>query len=276
MTTVALVYTLPPAALAADGRTDPCRRLSIRCGRPQAGRLGPAWPGTRRVPPIRHRAAPVLDRDHPPRRWSRGWAGSWPATSGASAAGSRCRRAQRATPLGGRCPRISSPWPSCAPPTSSVPSTRQRFTACGGWPGSIPTPPPSAASASLPTPRAHRYEPPLVVLVRPTHVATDSASSAAVSLTRFGYRVVVLGRNDPPARRTGTIGAARVLLNSATQPAARSGAPHRPAATAATRRGTAPTGRATRPVRLDARKRRASTSRYCSAGRNRTSPHLRH
>jgi glycosyltransferase involved in cell wall biosynthesis len=55
--------------------------------------------------------------------------------------------------------------------------------------------------------------PPLVVLVRPTPVATDSrVKRIAVSLTRLGYRVVVLGRNDPPARRTGTIGTAQVLM----------------------------------------------------------------
>jgi glycosyltransferase involved in cell wall biosynthesis len=56
-------------------------------------------------------------------------------------------------------------------------------------------------------------QPPLVVLVRPTHVATDSrVKRMAVSLTRLGYRVVVLGRNDPPARRIGTIGTGQVLM----------------------------------------------------------------
>jgi glycosyltransferase involved in cell wall biosynthesis len=108
-------------------------------------------------------------------------------------------------------------------------------------------------------------EPPLVVLVRPTHVSTDSrVKRMAVSLTRLGYRVVVLGRNDPPSRRTGKIGTAQVLL---VPPASRlRGPPPRTVRLSPRLRGME--RRANRAVqharqRLDARaKRRLDEGRY--------------
>jgi hypothetical protein len=76
MTTVALVYTLPPAALAADAVEQ------IRAAGYHVVVAGPKLVGWDRLArnadafrPIRHRAAPVpIDRDHPPQRWSREWA----------------------------------------------------------------------------------------------------------------------------------------------------------------------------------------------------------
>jgi hypothetical protein len=76
MTTVALVYTLPPAALAAEAAEQ------IRAAGYRVVVAGPKLVGWDRLArhadaftPIRHRAAPVpIDRDHPPRRWSREWA----------------------------------------------------------------------------------------------------------------------------------------------------------------------------------------------------------
>jgi glycosyltransferase involved in cell wall biosynthesis len=53
----------------------------------------------------------------------------------------------------------------------------------------------------------------LVVLVRPTDVATDSrAKKMAISIERLGHDVVVLGRSSTAARREGRIGGARVLV----------------------------------------------------------------
>jgi len=54
---------------------------------------------------------------------------------------------------------------------------------------------------------------PLVVLVRPTDVETDSrVKKMAVSLTRLGYEATVLGRSGTGRRRHGELGNARVLL----------------------------------------------------------------
>jgi hypothetical protein len=77
MTTVALIYTLPPPAWAADAAEQ------IRAAGYQVVVAGPRLIGWDRLArqadvyaPIRHRAAPVpVDRDNPPPRWSREW--SW-------------------------------------------------------------------------------------------------------------------------------------------------------------------------------------------------------
>jgi glycosyltransferase involved in cell wall biosynthesis len=54
---------------------------------------------------------------------------------------------------------------------------------------------------------------PLVVVVRPTDVETDSrAKKVAISLDRLGYDVVVLGRSGSGARQEGHVGGARVVL----------------------------------------------------------------
>lgn len=54
---------------------------------------------------------------------------------------------------------------------------------------------------------------PLVVLVRPTDVETDSrAKKLGISLARLGYDVVVLGRSGSGARREGHVGDAKVTL----------------------------------------------------------------
>jgi glycosyltransferase involved in cell wall biosynthesis len=54
---------------------------------------------------------------------------------------------------------------------------------------------------------------PLVVMVRPTDVETDSrAKKMGISLDRLGYEVVVLGRSGTGRRQDGTIGGARVTL----------------------------------------------------------------
>ncbi len=54
---------------------------------------------------------------------------------------------------------------------------------------------------------------PLVVLVRPTDVETDSrAKKIGISLDRIGYDVVVLGRSGSGKRQEGRIGGARVTL----------------------------------------------------------------
>ena len=60
---------------------------------------------------------------------------------------------------------------------------------------------------------------PLVVLVRPTDVETDSrAKKLGISLARIGYDVVVLGRSGTRRRREGRIGSARVTLLVPTSP----------------------------------------------------------
>ena len=60
---------------------------------------------------------------------------------------------------------------------------------------------------------------PLVVLVRPTDVETDSrAKKLGISLARIGYDVVVLGRSGTRTRREGRIGSARVTLLAPTSP----------------------------------------------------------
>jgi hypothetical protein len=77
MTTVGLVYTLPPPAWATDTAEQ------IRAAGYRVVVAGPKLVGWDRLArhadafaPIRHRAAPVpIDRDHPPQRWSREW--SW-------------------------------------------------------------------------------------------------------------------------------------------------------------------------------------------------------
>jgi hypothetical protein len=77
VTTVGLVYTLPPPAWAADAAQ------KIHTAGYHVVVAGPKVVGWDRLAqhadafaPIRHRAAPVLiDRNHPPRRWSRQW--SW-------------------------------------------------------------------------------------------------------------------------------------------------------------------------------------------------------
>jgi glycosyltransferase involved in cell wall biosynthesis len=54
---------------------------------------------------------------------------------------------------------------------------------------------------------------PLVVLVRPTDVETDSrVKKMAISLTRLGYDTIVLGRSGTGRRRQGRLADARVLL----------------------------------------------------------------
>lgn len=54
---------------------------------------------------------------------------------------------------------------------------------------------------------------PLVVLVRPTDVETDSrAKKIGISLDRIGYDVVILGRSGSGKRQEGRIGGARVTL----------------------------------------------------------------
>lgn len=54
---------------------------------------------------------------------------------------------------------------------------------------------------------------PLVVLVRPTDVDTDSrAKKLGISLARLGYDVVVLGRSGTGSRREGRVGEAKVTL----------------------------------------------------------------
>lgn len=67
-------------------------------------------------------------------------------------------------------------------------------------------------AASSPRDRSNASRP-LVVLVRPTDIETDSrVKKIAVSLARLGYSVTVLGRSGTGHRRKGHIGGADILL----------------------------------------------------------------